>query len=415
MESKQNQEDTEFNEFFNDLLKDVFKQKENIELTDEQVAEILAKLNKFLYQSSKDIGTVKVFGNEYPHISKFHKYWEKNHDKILNFTIDNEKCKKVADILEKIHKKYGEPFKVSHDVGQLTKSQIANSRFFTIIQDFKIKIKEPYSSALKMPHLVDAKEILKNPNYIDRLINDLGADSQFDKRRKFAKNCAELLVEDYDGDAYNILKKHNGDVIKIIDALSNNPKGKFKGQLGFSSKKAIIFIRDLVDLDVWEIKDPENLELPSDVNTMRIALRTGILKTRIPLLASYLDVYCYQYGATDKAARDAWTEVWREWKKIKNNSCVLAPAFFDFFVYRLGQNCCRPKVRRCEQSCNNTKLKSCNLKNLFLKECFGICIFKNVCEETNRKLNPPKSISIMGRTGWESGRIDEGGGGGIMS
>ena len=43
------------------------------------------------------------------------------------------------------------------------------------------------------------------------------------------------------------------------------------------------------------------------------------------------------------------------------------------------------------------------------------CPFKNICEG-NRTLQPPKSISILGRTGWTSAYTRKNnGGGGLMS
>ena len=70
---------------------------------------------------------------------------------------------------------------------------------------------------------------------------------------------------------------------------------------GFSRKKADMFLRDMADLKVWKYKkNIEEINVMSDKNTMRIALRTGILQFRIPLLASYLDVYCYQYSLVDR-------------------------------------------------------------------------------------------------------------------
>lgn len=56
--------------------------------------------------------------------------------------------------------------------------------------------------------------------------------------------------------------------------------------------------------------------------------------------------------------------------------------------------------------------------NNLLKTFKGICIFENVCKpkiNEFRALNPPKSISIKGRTGWtNSYAIREKGGGGMM-
>ena len=43
------------------------------------------------------------------------------------------------------------------------------------------------------------------------------------------------------------------------------------------------------------------------------------------------------------------------------------------------------------------------------------CIFTDVCGAERKILNAPSSISIEGRTGWKSGKTNEGGGGGISS
>ena len=67
--------------------------------------------------------------------------------------------------------------------------------------------------------------------------------------------------------------------------------------MGFKEKKADIFLRDMADFEVWNYSSgSEQINVASDANTMRVALRTGILKGRTPLLSSFLDVHCYQYG-----------------------------------------------------------------------------------------------------------------------
>jgi len=60
-----------------------------------------------------------------------------------------------------------------------------------------------------------------------------------------------------------------------------------------NEKKADMFMRDMQELGVWELKQFEEVSVASDMNTMRIALRVGIVRVRIPLLSSFLDVFCY--------------------------------------------------------------------------------------------------------------------------
>jgi len=147
----------------------------------------------------------------------------------------------------------------------------------------------------------------------------------------------------------------------------------------------------MIDLGVWTIKDPENLDVPSDSNTMKIALRTGILRSRIPLIASYLDVYCYQYGETDRMCSQAWRRDWERWGELPDNHRLPFPASFDYLLFNVGKKWNKPD------------------------QMPEVGKFRAIVDKADSKLNPPKSISIYGRTGWESGRTDEGGGGGIMS
>lgn len=373
----------------------------------EKVAKALWALNEFLYVTTDEV--------EDDAISAYHRFWRDNHTRLLDIRVDGSKCAEVAEKLEHLFKAYGRRLRPSSDeVSSLTPGLIANARFFTAVQDFTIRFRQsPYHIAEKMPELFEASRIVKNPELIDSLLRELGAESQYDKRRKFARLCAQLLIENYGGEARNISEVHKGDAVRIRDVLVKNPNDRFRGSLGYSEKKANMLIRDLYELGVWpQLTNLENLDVSSDANTMRIALRLGIVRTRIPLLTSYLDVYCYQYGAIDRAVSEAWREVWRKWELIPGNHKVAAPAFFDFLIYRLGQVCCRPRNRACDVPCKGSRLTQ--LREL-IPDSDGYCPFRDLHEERTKTLNPPRSISIYGRTGWRSGLTNSGGGGGISS
>ena len=386
-------------------------------------ARVLQEINEFLYITDPKIGKNADYKNK-DFISKFHKFWKKYHPKIINPTIDEDKCCQVAQVLEKVHATYSSQLSSTQkalftpgDITNLTPRQIANVRFFTITQDFRIRFKvDPYSLAPTKSYLFDAETIhSKYPSPTDELLHELGAETQTDKRHKFARLSAQFLLQNYNGDAFNICQAHDRDVLKIRQALVNNPNPKFKGQLGFSDKKANLLIRDLVAMEVWKVNNPEEIDVSSDANTMRIALRTGILKTNAPLLTSYLDIYGYQYTLIDEHTKHAWRKVWDTWGTLLRNHRVEAPAMFDFLIYRIGQNCCKLKTRRCEVQCSPARLSKCKLRKNILLNCTGWRIFKNVCDSITKKLNQPRAISILGGTGWEAGRADEGGGKGISA
>ncbi|MBC8275691.1 MAG: hypothetical protein H8E40_12085, partial [Chloroflexi bacterium] len=328
--------------------------------------QFLHQLNKFLYQRDKELG------NDY--ISRFHKYWERNHEAILGLSIDDAQCLRLAKILEPV---YAQP----QDYPQyLTKPPItregisdravANVRFFTAIQDFKINIhkggRNPFGQFKEHPEWFSAADLVENSGLVGDFLQYLEATgSQGDKRRKWMIAAAKFLIEEFDGDAYNILAACDRDAGTIRDKLAS------AGYLGYSYKKADMFLRDMAEWGVWHYTENAHLvDVASDSNTMRIALRTSIIKTKIPLLASYLDVYCYQYSAVDTRAANAWRRVWESWADIPNNHRPPTPASMDFLLYySVGKQICRPTPK-------------CN-----------ICPFDPVCPSETRHLNPPKSIS----------------------
>lgn len=373
----------------------------------DKVAKLLWAMNQFLY-----VTTDELQGDA---ISAYHRFWRDNHEQLLDLRIDEPKCARVADILEILFATHADRLRPNLDgITSLTPELIANARFFTAVQDFTIRLRQsPYQVASRHPELFDASRIAEEGEVIDSLLRELGAESQYDKRRKFARLCAELLLEHYDGQARNIPDAHRRNAVEIRNNLVDNPHERFKGSLGFSEKKANMLIRDLYELGVWSnLSNLEGLDVSSDANTMRIALRLGILRSRIPLLTSYLDVYCYQYNLMNKVASRAWREVWNKWGERQSNHRVAAPAFFDFLVYRIGQICCRPNTRACDLPCRGSRLQQ--LRAL-IPDTDGYCPFRGLEEETTIMLNPPRSISIFGRTGWISGKTNTGGGGGISS
>ncbi len=348
----------------------------------------LHHLNRFLYQRDEEIG------NEY--ISRFHKFWKSHCYEILDLRIDETQCLKVANALEPVYAKPDEhiEYEIKPPISRegISDRAVANVRFFTAIQDFKINIhkgkRNPFEQFKKTPEWFTATELVKNPELIDNFLRYLEATgSQGDKRRKWMLKAAEFLINEFNGDAYDIVSVLDGDAKAIRDKLAS------AGYLGYSYKKADMFLRDMAEWGIWSYKqNSEFVDVASDTNTMRIALRTGILRTKIPLLASYLDVYCYQYTAIDTESAKSWKTVWQLWKQAPHNHCPPTPASMDFLLYKsIGKKICRPTPK-----CNN-------------------CLFINVCPKDTRHLNPPKSISQKGLTSWDSGVTNSGGGGGIMS
>ncbi len=425
---------------------------------DEQ-REFLSELNAFLYTTHENIGHTTAIGIDFEYFSEFHKYWEKNHKMILNPQIDDEKCLQVAEVFHNIYKKYGDkPFTELYDTFDLTPQKICRIRFFTANQDFRGS--RNFKTYAKIynddPSNFDTKFILKeSKNFLSRL--GLTSLSQTDKREKYAFTAAKIL-NDNDIEPYDLFDFYDQDYAKLRKKLTSTQG------LGYGKKKTDMFLRDMRQLNVWpKGKNYEIIDVASDVNTIKVALRTGILKTDIVLLSSFLDIFCYQYELMDEMNAKAWRRVWELWKEKYPNEIVEGPSLMDYLVYKLiGKEFCKERLylfeclvkehqfnwhsgrnKTCQICYEKEKvknpavvinkdlpckylngkiiLKNDSLKKIIEKTLPGIeeCPFIEVCNPRSqnfRKLNPPKSISILGRTGWETARIIKGeGGGGLMA
>ena len=124
-----------------------------------------------------------------------------------------------------------------------------------------------------------------------------------------------------------------------------------------------MFLRDMLVWRVWPLEDVECIDVASDANTIRVALRTRILTTAIPLLSSFLDVFCYQHGLIDEWNARAWRRVWELWRERNPKTCPECPALLDYLIYRIiGREFCRDEgltVLQCNTNPDHVVLAQC--------------------------------------------------------
>ncbi len=425
-------------------------------LTIEKARELVRLINDFLYTNYTELGYTEALGKQYPYISDFHKYWEIHHKEILNVVIDESNCEKVAEGLHNIYvKTKGKAFTQVWDTCNLSKEDICRIRLLTANQDFNgsrsfSKLAEIFKSDNT---IFDEKKIFDDPSDFLKQIKVLNL-SQNDKRITFAKKIAEFVLNTQKA-PHELISFFNNDISKLREALINNQGA------GYGNKKTDMFIRDMVVLGIWKNANGfEDIDVASDVNTIKVSLRTGILKTSIPLVSSFLDIFCHQYGYIDKMNALAWRKVWEKWKNKIPTECIDSPCLMDYFVYNvIGKQFCKETlaVFKCNSSehtfkWHSSRNQTCQLcykegrKNVkatcinkiypcddsegeiailhsdfvsSLKddEKFKECPFKEICNNNGLKnLQPPKSISILGKTGWISSYTKKGnGGGGLMA
>ena len=423
------------------------------ELSIKQARNLVKEINDFLYTNYEGIGQVGALDDEFDFFSDFHKYWHNNHKEILNIIIDESACSNVAEALHEVYiRTNGRAFYEIYDTNALTKEDICRIRFLTANQDFRgsRRFVDLANIFISDKSVFDEQSIFNDPSGFIRNIGitDL---SQSDKRSQFAKNISSFLL-DKNVQPYNIIDYYDRDVFVLRNAVINEPN------TGYGNKKMDMFIRDMIVLDVWDnYTGFEKIDVASDVNTIKVALRTGIIKSSIPLVSSFIDIFCYQYGYVDELNALAWRRVWEIWSDKYPNEKIESPCLLDYFVYNvIGRQFCKEIL--CEFKCNdeghtfkwhssrNRTCQTCYSKGIYNKKAtlikkilpctdesgslaiiqtefyrsgiaqpnYDICPFKEVCiGEGNFRLQPPKSISIKGQTGWTTAyaKKDQGGGG----
>lgn len=414
---------------------------------------VVRVINEYLYTSYERIGEIQMLGTTFDYFSDFHKFWHNHHEEILGCTIDDEICAKVADSLHNVYiTTNGDAFKSVWDTCGLTKEQVCRVRFLTANQDFRGS--RSFSDLARKfeddSTTFDENNIKEDPMLFLKTI-EVGGLSQNDKRINYAKKISEFLLTK-NCSPYEIIDKYNRDVFALRnDMIACNA--------GYGNKKADMFIRDMVVLGIWsDVIGFEKINVASDINTIKVALRTGIIKTEIPLVSSFLDIFCYQYSYIDDMNAKAWRRVWEFWKEKYPNDQILSPCLLDYFVYNVvgrqfckktlsifqGDNCnhifrwhsaqnktcqvCHAQgIRRQTASVINKVMPCCDkegyvailmtdyVKSLPSNQKMLKCPFADICAD-KKHMMPPKSISILGQTGWQSAYSIKGqGGGGLMA
>lgn len=414
---------------------------------------VLARLNRYFFQTHEGIGTLNFRGQEYLYFSEFHKYWEKHHRQIIDARVERAQALLAARALREAWRTYGDQiFAAPFDTLGLPPTAIAQVRFLTANQDFR-KSLEPvkqFKKYLADDTRFDAQRIASDPaSFLAFLgFTDL---SQGDKRIDYARNAALFLL-DRGITAYQIASYYSDDAWAIRKAFLES------AGMGYGRKKTDMFLRDMFVLGVWpSLSNMQAVDVASDRNTIKIALRTRVLQTAMPLLSSFLDIFGYQYEYVDEMSSSAWRAVWEEWQRLDAASAPASPCLMDFLLYRIGREYCEDKVveylcaqghvsynfgdtlskcRLCRSDLKvirrllpcqvpaeqlprhedgRLRLKPSNLLYTF----DGKCIFETVCAPRSRgfrRLSPPRAISISGQTGWTKAyAFWEEGGGGLMS
>ncbi len=450
---------SELDDFISEIESVIARDENGLNI--ESSRNIVSRINDFLYVSHNKLGKTIIDGIEMEYFSEFHKYWSEHYVEILDLKIDSEQCKSVAialhDVFVRTRGKAFISLNNKYIVPGITKKESCLIRFLTANQDFRgsldfDKLSQIYKSDRSIFDLslveADPEKFLKELKITDK--------SQVEKRIPFTTKLCEYL-RSLESEPFDLISKYNNDVYCFREDLTN---GRGKGT-GYGNKKTDMFIRDMVVSKIWEnVTNFDKIDVASDINTVKVSLRTGILTSAIPLVSSFIDICSYQYSEVDRMNALAWRRVWEIWREMYPSESIESPCLIDYFIYDvIGKQFCKEilyeyKCTECDHtfvwaSPRNKTCQVCYLENkrkikaekigkympcMHAEGCVAIratsfvesdiakpnytsCPFIEICSVNNtQKLQPPKSISIMGNTGWKSSYAYEGqGGGGPMA
>ena len=307
-------------------------------LSIETARAVVSEINRFLYTTYDGIGTVNALGSDWQFFSEFHRYWNDNHRDILDLKICEDKCRNVAKSLHEVYLKTGgKAFSRVYDTKGLSKEQVCRVRMLTANQDFRGSrdFQELAAIFLDDQSLFDERNIVEDPADFVRLIGGTRL-SQNDKRMQYAKRICQFLLEN-NSSPFDVIDRFNRDVSEFRQALIS-----YEGA-GYGNKKTDMFIRDMIVLDIWDnVSGFDKIDVASDVNTIKVALRTGILSSAVPLVSSFLDIFDLQYGYVDEMNAKAWRRVWEIWNSEYPSETIGSPCLLDYFIYNVvGKQFCK--------------------------------------------------------------------------
>lgn len=438
---------------FVSAIDEIAKNNHGKPLDTDSARAVVSEINNFLFvsdESNTRFTKGAEDGKSEPFFSRYHEYWEANFEDLLNIEVDERQCMQVAEALHEAFVRNPADFNKINELFSIEDLADGDKwliRFLTANQDFKKPL--DYVAIAKKwkddPGRYKIDDIRKDPS---GFLHDLGlsTNSQLEKRIPFITNACDFLISKADESLWTNPQK-------LLDTVFQNDVLVFKNELlgwggaGYGNKKADMLIRDMVVSGIWaNAKNIDKVDVASDFNTMKIALRTGIVKTSMTLLSSFMDIFSYQYMEMDRTCAMAWRNVWELWvKKYPADRQVLcSPCKMDYFIYGcIGHNQCRDSWYK--YGCPNGHIvwsKSSNLKKCSICKNGGIrsdvnrifkgpscvcpdapflgmnaCPFNEICTMNGTQLlMPPSSISIEGATGWKkSHSYQNRGGGGPMA
>lgn len=207
-----------------------------------------------------------------------------------------------------------------------------------------------------------------------------------EERVEILRDCAEKLLNKYDGSVGKLLQLTEGYLIRsdklgLIDLLR-----EFKGYEDPHFKKGFVLLMTYDKYNLFKIKDRENLFVPVDYHLIRVALRSGIVRVVDKGLEKKLK---NRETVDEKYEFEIRDHVKRAYKTVERFSEIETFDLNQIF-WNLGRSCCHYSYNpRCDE-CPRTH---CSFEQSLNYKCERRCPIANACmasyEAELRKLFEP--------------------------
>lgn len=249
-----------------------------------------------------------------------------------NFVIDENRAINIARVLIDLFKQ--KPELVNMPEYQFPKNLIRGGRehalYFTYVISIDYgtdseKLWHKARSAYELnPEIFTPERILAmDENVLREFLGRLGARYNSSAVRVW-KEISRNLVEIYDGDPRNITAQPLT-VAEIKERISRFPNLR-------GPKLSNFFIRAMVEMGLFKVKDLDDLDLPVDKQVARFTIYTGVLQ---------LNGGEFEGSVNDNPLRSLIQEIWRKAAKAVGT----APWKLDQPIWIIGSKMCAVGIR----------------------------------------------------------------------
>jgi hypothetical protein len=190
-------------------------------------------------------------------------------------------------------------------------------------------------------------------------------------------NCAERLLQHFDGQAMAVYDRSHGrltDPGGLLELLST-----FQAFADPMQKKSVLLAGMLHEVGIWPLQDFQQLKVAMDYHAMRVALRSGMVDVAGAALARDLRERAPVSHAVNQAVRSSVSTAC----DLIVRESGLSVFAFDKLIWHLGRSCCFYEHEpTCGPRQGSTCLKreDCTFIDATTYVCPGSCVLDGLCK-----------------------------------